>query len=239
MKEYENVFRHHLIKKLPVIARIDGRAFHTYTRGCDKPFDMQIISNMWETAEHLCDVVDGAKIAFVQSDEISILILDTATIRTNAWFDYNIQKLVSIIASEATVAFNDYDDTLHGKFATFDCRVFNLPPDEVNNYFIWRQQDWTRNSVQMLAQANFSQKVLNGKNNSELQEMLHNKGINWNDLPTYLKRGACIVKETFKERVYTPAPNSDYDVERSRWIIDPNVPKFTEDRSYINKYLVV
>ena len=223
MKEYENIFRYKLMKKLPVIARIDGRAFHTYTRNCNKPFDVGIINTMWQTAKHLCNIIDGAKIAFVQSDEISILILDTDSIRTESWFDYNIQKLASVISSEATVAFNKH--TKIDNNATFDCRVFNLSPEEVINYFIWRQQDWTRNSIQMLAQSNFSQKELNGKNNIILQEMLFQKGINWNDLPYYLKRGTCIIKE------YYNSPN------RSYWTVDPSTPIFTENRNYINKYI--
>ncbi len=190
---YEDRYRFSLTRRTPVIMRLDGRAFHTLTRGLEKPFDDSFSNAMNATARFLCSEIQGAKCAYVQSDEISILITDFDTLTTDAWFDYNVQKMTSISAALASVHFtvcwlND------GKHAIFDSRVFNIPKEEVCNYFIWRQLDWLRNSVQMLAQAHFSHKQLHGKNQSAMHDMLHDKGVNWADLPERWKNGTFIVK---------------------------------------------
>ncbi len=255
MKEYENITRNYLTKRVPVIIRIDGKAFHTFTLGMDKPFDEILSKTMMETCKYLCENIQGCKIGYVQSDEISLLLTDYETIKTDAWFDYNIQKLCSISASMATLAFNkifrknveDYNlnlgyETYNSKLellyrnkidtAMFDSRAFVLPKEEVCNYFIWRQQDASRNSIQMVAQSQFSHKSLQNKNCNQLQEMLfQEKGINWNDLPIWQKRGTCTIKEE-----YTLAYNGE-TYERTRWIIDKSIPVFTQDRKYIEKYL--
>ncbi len=190
---YEDRYRFSLTRRTPVIMRLDGRAFHTLTRGLEKPFDDSFSNAMNATARFLCSEIQGAKCAYVQSDEISILITDFDTLTTDAWFDYNVQKMTSISAALASVHFtvcwlND------GKHAIFDSRVFNIPKEEVCNYFIWRQLDWLRNSVQMLAQAHFSHKQLHGKNQPAMHEMLHGIGINWADLQERWKNGTFIVK---------------------------------------------
>jgi hypothetical protein len=135
------------------------------------------------------------------------------------------------------------------KRAAFDARVFPLPEFEVCNYFIWRQQDWTRNSVQMMARSLFSHKECHKKNNSQLQEMIHQAGKNWNDLDIHLKRGQCIVKETYEVdpgATYQLDPGESIPkgfikpgetVTRSRWAVDNNIPIFTQDRDYIDKHL--
>lgn len=248
MKEYEVVTRNYLSRKTPVIIRLDGKAFHTFTRGLKKPFDDVMKQSMEAAATYLCENVQNCKLAYTQSDEISLLLIDYENIDTSAWFNNNVQKMVSVSASMATMAFNqsfsrivkelegglqdtdkEYLELLRNKvgIAMFDSRVFNLPITEVNNYFIWRQQDASRNSVQMVAQSKFSHKELHKKNNSELQEMLFSSyGINWNNLPTYQKRGSCIVKEEYEY----------LDTTRTRWIVD-DIPLFTQDRSYIEKHL--
>lgn len=194
---YEDRYRFLLTRRTPVIMRLDGRAFHTLTRGLEKPFDGTFCYSMIDTASFLCHEIQGAKCAYVQSDEISILITDFDTLTTDAWFDYNIQKMTSVSAGLASAYFTnrffDREDT-DADIAVFDSRVFNIPKEEVCNYFIWRQLDWLRNSVQMLAQAHFSHKQLHGKNQATMHHMLHGIGINWADLPERWKNGTFIIK---------------------------------------------
>lgn len=250
MKGYENIPRNYLTRRLPVIIRLDGKAFHTFTKGMEKPFDNILIETMADTAKYLCENIQGCKIAYTQSDEISLLLTDYENIDTCAWFDNNIQKMVSISASMATLAFNKafrdnilknsedlqkkgkYDIYFNKLFrAMFDSRVFTLPKEEVNNYFIWRQQDATRNSIQMVGQANFSHKQLHKKSCDEIQEMLfQEKEINWNDFPTPNKRGVCIIKEQYEL-------NNEEKTLRTRWTVDTDIPVFTQDRGYIEKYV--
>ena len=245
MKGYEGVWKQTLPNRMPVIIRVDGKAFHTYTRGCKKPYDKNLIEVMNETAIKLCKSISTVQMAYVQSDEISLLLHPYKKLQSQAWFDNQIQKMVSISAATASVEFtmnswriwrpeneemwNIDDLTNYQKDAYFDSRVFVLPEHEVVNYFIWRQQDATRNSVQMLARALYSHKECTDKNNSELQEMCFQKGRNWNDEPTSFKRGRCIVKEEFEHQ----------NVMRKRWIVDENIPVFTQNRDYIEKYLEV
>lgn len=223
---YETRTRVFMPRRAYTIIRIDGKCFHSYTRGLDRPFDFDLISDMDATAIYLCKNIMGAKCAFVQSDEISILVTDFETIHTEAWFDNNIQKMASVSASMATRAFNEARVKRLGvinKWAEFDSRVFQIPSkSEVQNYFIWRQQDATRNSIASVAQSLYSTKQLNGKNVCEQQEMIFQKGQNWNDFHVGCKRGRIIVKELY---------NKD-GVERSRWgSYDP--PVFTENREYM------
>lgn len=187
---YENVTRNHLVRRMPVILRVDGKAFHTFTKDCDKPFDLKLSDAMIESANALVNQAMGSKLAYIQSDEISILLTDYDNLESEAWFNNNIQKLCSVSASIITSVFNL---SFQSCFATFDCRAFNIPKEEVNNYFIWRQQDWMRNSVQMLARSYYSQKELDGKNTTKMHDMLMNKGINWSKLePARWKNGYVI-----------------------------------------------
>ncbi len=232
MKAYESVPNIRLTRRTPVIIRLDGKSFHTWTKGCDRPFDNELHYLMMETSKALCFGIQNAQFAYTQSDEISILLTDYAKLETDQWFDGKIQKIVSISAAMATAVFNMTilnDEELKVKFAfkpaaLFDARVFNIPKEEVNNYFIWRQQDATRNSIQMLGQANFSHKELQKKSTSNIQDMLMEKdNINWNDLDIWKKRGSCIVR--------TP-PHMSYT-----WDEDKEIPIFTKDRDFIEKLL--
>jgi len=191
---YENRYRLFLTRRTPVIMRLDGKAFHTLTRGLDKPFDQQFSDTMNSTSQFLCSEIQGAKCAYVQSDEISILITDYDKLTTDAWFDYNIQKMTSVSAGLASAYFTAhwFND---GQIATFDSRVFNIPIEEVCNYFIWRQLDWIRNSVQMLAQSHFPHKQLHKKNQPAMHDMLHDIGVNWADLDTHWKNGSFVFKD--------------------------------------------
>ncbi len=187
---YENRHRIKLIRRMPVIMRLDGKAFHTLTKGCDKPFDERLQNCMVNTAKFLCSEIQGAKCAYIQSDEISLLLTDFDTLQTDAWFDYNIQKMCSVAAGYASIKFT----LLWGKVGVFDCRVFNMPREEVCNYFIWRQKDWERNSMQMLSQVYFSHTQLHKKNTSDMHEMLYTKGVNWSKLDTKWKNGVIVTK---------------------------------------------
>jgi tRNA(His) guanylyltransferase len=218
MKEfYETRTKLLLPRRTYTIIRIDGKAFHTYTRGLERPFDEKLINDMDETAMYLCENIQGAKFAFVQSDEISILLTDFEKLQTNAWFDGNIQKITSISASFATAKFNQLRPD---KIALFDSRVFTIPSNvEVENYFIWRQQDTVRNSISSVAQSLYSNKELHKVNVSEMQELCFKKGVNWNDLDAKKKRGRLIVKEFYNKE----------GAIRSKWIsIAP--PIFTQER---------
>ena len=193
---YENRYRFKLTRRIPVIMRLDGKAFHTLTKNCEKPFDLHFNNSMWWAAFGVIEEIQGAKCVYIQSDEISILITDFDKLTTDAWFDYNIQKMTSVAASIASIAFNEQFFYLEdGYKALFDCRVFNIPKEEVVNYFVWRQKDWVRNSVQMLARSYYSHKELHKKKQSDMHEMLYKKGVNWADLESKWKNGVFIYKE--------------------------------------------
>lgn len=230
--QYENRTRISLPRRSYTIIRIDGKAFHTYTKGFIRPFDDDLINDMDSTAAYLCKNIMGAKFAFVQSDEISILLTDFEKITTQAWFDNNLQKMCSVSASMATRSFNELRLKRNGlenmKWAEFDSRVFQIPQKtEVMNYFIWRQQDTTRNSISSVAQSLYSHKELNGKNTSKQQEMIFQKGINWNDYAPKYKRGRLIIKETYEKE-----PN----LIRSRWV-SSEVPIFTQNKEFLNNII--
>ncbi|MDF2534007.1 MAG: hypothetical protein K0R18_164 [Bacillales bacterium] len=231
MKSYEFASKQQLTPRMPVIIRIDGCHFHTYTKGFDKPFDETLIRVFWETCKYLAANVMGCKLVYHQSDEISLLLTNYDKLTTQSWFDNGLQKMASVSASLATAKFNDemkkiYPDMT--KLATFDSRVFLLPHNEVANYFIWRQQDASKNSVSMLAQSLFPHKELQGVNTKQMQDkMFTEKEVNWNDLPTWQKRGACIVKEQFDLN----------GAQRNRWVVDEETPIFTQDRSYIEQFV--
>lgn len=249
MKSYEDAYRAHLPIRLPVIIRIDGKAFHSYTKNCKKPVDEGLVECMNETAIALCKEVQGCRIAYVQSDEISLLVTNYQSVDTQSWFDNNLQKMVSISASVASVTFTQLSWKIWGTIdseeipiyitepAYFDSRAFILPKEDVTNYFIWRQQDATRNSVQMLARSLYSHKECTDKNNSELQEMIFQKGINWNDCPIPQKRGRCIVKVSAPHTALNPKTGQYVTSERTKWVVDNEIPIFTVDRNYIDKYI--
>lgn len=256
MKKYEFVSRNYLTTRTPVIIRIDGKAFHTFTRGFQKPFDDILSSAMQNTMKYLCENIQGCVLGYTQSDEITLVLVDYKNIDTSAWFDYNIQKCASVAASMATMAFNnafkeavtEYSEFAYSEFATgederyydfmlnvskksiamFDARVFNIPKEEVCNNLLWRQNDATRNSIQMVGRAYFSHKQLNKKSTSNIQDMLIEKGINWNNYPTKYKIGSCCIRKTYEE------------TGRNKWIIDNEIPIFKgEGCKYINDLIFV
>ena len=255
MKDYEMRDRYFLQKRIPVAIRVDMRAGHTFTRGFKRPFDDIFMKSMQETAKYMCENMGNAKLAYVQSDEITIILTDYDTLETDCWFNYRTDKLCSISASMATMAFNKFFEAnvknyirnimpniltplaetymkAAEKGAMFDARCFNIPKEEVTNLIYWRQLDATRNSIQMVGQANFSHKELQNKTCNMIQDMLHEqKGINWNDYPTVCKRGsACI---------YTEYANMNGS-HNSGWIIDKEMPILKgENRAYVDDLVYI
>lgn len=271
MKEfYEQVPKTRLVRRTPVAIRIDGKAFHTFTQGFIKPFDEVLIRSMQQTMKYLCENIQGCVLGYHQSDEITLILVDYKKLTSSAWFDYEVQKMCSIVASMATMAFNKFfakevhdfnyhikrdplteelDKEQYEQFvvyhkaldrgAMFDARVFNIPKEEVTNLIYWRQLDATRNSIQMVGQANFSHKELQNKSCNKIQDMLMTeKNINWNDFPTYQKRGSCCIKEEYYPEPALGCEDCPIDATsvRTRWVIDKEIPIFKgEDRAYVEK----
>ena len=270
---YEEIPKTKLMRRCPVAIRIDGKAFHTFTSKFQKPFDEILIESMQKTMKYLCENIQGCVFGYTQSDEITLILVDYKKLTSAAWFDYEVQKVCSIAASMATMAFNrnfrdtidlaydqefrdlglnkepdkNQEDDYNKKFealeekydkyysqidkAMFDARCFNIPKEEVANLIYWRQLDATRNSIQMVGQANFSHKELQNKSCNQIQDMLMvQKSINWNNFPIYQKRGSCCIKE---EKMIE-------DQMRSSWIIDIEIPIFKGiDRDYVEKRILI
>ena len=251
MKRYESVSKTRLTNRTPVIIRIDGKAFHTFTRGLKKPFDDILIEAMQDTMKFLCENIQGCVLGYTQSDEISLLLVDYKNLNSCAWFDNEVQKICSVAASMATLRFNrifrslataycyEYEDddnqwnyldrlkTAMDKGAMFDARCFNLPKEEVTNYFFWRQQDAERNSINSVGFAFFSHQEMQNKNCGDVKEMLLlEKGIDWDEFQRMYQRGSCCIKYE--------------DEEASWWMIDKDIPKFIkEGREYVDRYVFI
>ena len=253
MKEnYENISKTKLLRRTPVAIRIDGKAFHTFTRGFKKPFDDILIKSMEETMLYLCKNIQGCVLGYHQSDEITLILTDYKRFNSDAWFDYEVQKLCSIAASMATLAFNrafkDEVEYILGwaeaeslamyhaqveltkphvkaleKGAMFDARCFNIPREEVTNLIYWRQLDAMRNSVQMVGQANFSHKQLDKKNQETIKKMLkEEKGIDWER-----DFATCYKRGTCCVRDYN-----------GQWYVDTEIPIFKGDgRQYVEQLI--
>ena len=247
---YEQVSKTTLLRRMPVAIRIDGKAFHTFTRGFEKPFDTLLVNVMQQTTKKLCENIQNCVFGYTQSDEITLILVDYKDINTAAWFNYEVQKLCSISASMATLYFNKFFKQSVEEFdinsiiqekevdnykllnsykralntgAMFDSRCFNIPKEEVCNLIYWRQLDATRNSIQMVGQANFSHKELQGLTCNKIQDkLLTEKDINWNNYPTYLKRGTSCLKKD------------------SEWALDMNMPILKgEDRKYVEDLIFI
>lgn len=272
---YEEIPKSKLMRRTPVAIRVDGRSFHTFTRGFNVPFDDVLIKTMQETMKYLCENIQGCVLGYTQSDEITLILVDYKKLTSAAFFDYEVQKNCSITASMATMAFNkafkkntdiyseskavtgylgqyygDYENASEqldiyrkafDKGAMFDARCFNIPKEEVANLIYWRQLDATRNSIQMVGQANFSHNELQNKSCNDVQNMLlTQKNINWNDLPTYQKRGSCCVKKEIENKSIGYNGEVRAIEYRTEWVIDTEIPIFKgEGREYIDKLIHV
>lgn len=248
-KSYEVSYKQQLIPKMPIVVRIDGKAFHTFTKNLAKPFDDLLIDTMQKTMLELCKDLPTCKLGYTQSDEITLVFICDDVKKTEGLYKYKVNKILSIIASKATKYFNkffyknvellkndsDYfKDIVDLTFyenklfeAEFDCRVMNIPDWDIINNLIWRQQDATRNSIQMLGHFYFTQKQLHKKTSSEIMDMLMiEKKVNWNDLATSKKRGSCCYK----------IENGN---KRKTWALDVNMPILTqpEARSKFTKLM--
>lgn len=215
MKRYESVFYQTLPRRIPVILRLDGRAFHTLTHRLNlQGWDAVFAGWMALSACDVMSEMQGCRFAYVQSDEVSFLLTDYETIKTQPWFGYEVSKMISIAASSMSVYFSGFVN----RVLQFDARVFSVPQDDVCNYFIWRQQDATRNAIQMLGQQHFSPSQLHGMSCENIQERLfQEKNINFNDCSIPQKRGICIVDDH----------------------LDREIPIFSQDRNYIEKHVFV
>lgn len=263
MKGYEMVTRSFIPRRTYIIIRLDGKSFSKYTKKLEKPFDMDLSVAMEEATKFLVENIQGAKFGYTQSDEISILITDFENPKAGAWYDNNVQKMCSISSSLCTGKFVqkrieqqirkenltkvNHIMNLIDQFnlAQFDSRVYSIPnPVEVANYFIWRQNDCTRNSVSMAAQALYSPNALHGKDRAAKMDMMMKEGVNWNNYDARFKRGLFIEKTVFYKARYVNtfydqtttedkaiAANPDY-VKRTKWkAVD--MPVFTKDPEFL------
>jgi tRNA(His) 5'-end guanylyltransferase len=256
---YEDRFRQSLPRRTYTVIRLDGKAFHTLTKQFGRPFDDNFIHMMDETAIYLCENIQGVKIAYVQSDEITLVLIDFDSLQTESWFDGNIQKITSVSAALATSAFNKQyfkyqfycvwnenlrtDNTESAEFfdtltlAQFDSRVFVIPEhEEVKNCLVWRQQDAIRNSVQMVAQSLFTHQELHKKSIKNQLDMILQKGQNWNDYPDYQKRGRIIVKESYECTINTNEEN--LIINKTHWVChDAPTLSSEEGQELLNKLI--
>lgn len=258
MKEYyEQIPKTKLMRRTPVAIRIDGKAFHTFTRGFNKPFDDVLVKSMQQTMKYLCENIQGCVLGYTQSDEITLILVDYKKLNSSAWFDYEVQKMCSIAASMATMAFNkafnrcvdqhiayyqshacyycgksvsDYLDTVieaANKGAMFDARVFNIPKEEVTNLVYWRQLDAMRNSVQSVGQANFSHGELQNKNCKLIKDML----LSERDV-------SWDDLPTHLKRGSCCIKKESIDGMRTYWVVDEQIPLFKDDgREYIERLI--
>lgn len=252
MKEfYEMRSRNYLVRRTPVIVRVDGKAFHTFCKRFEKPYDDFLNKSLNTVMKHLCENIQGAKFAERHSDEISILVTDYDSIQTDAYFDYNTQKICSVVASMATAEFcrqlmiNErhfaksslnfkelYNKksyiTVADSWPCFDTRCFNLPENEIANYFWWRMIDAKRASINMLAQSNFSHKSLQGLTCNEMQEKLwQEKDINWGTLPQGQKIGFTCLKSKAPKEIES-GPKKGETVMRNIWKIEGSPSSINE-----------
>ena len=242
MKSYEEVTNYKLPLRSCIIVRIDGRAFHTFTKGFEKPYDEIFIRSMQKTMLSICESIQGCQFGFVESDEISILIWETNN-EADPWFSNRLQKICSMTSSMATLYFNRYFTEILSSYsetekpnhykaikdgAIFDSRVFIIPESVINPYFVWRQNDCTRNSILGLSQKYFSHKQIQGMKCDELQnKLLTEKNINWNDEPTVNKRGTCAYKIV-----------DDIDKQSHIWILDLNMPILNEEKDFVYSKII-
>lgn len=235
MKAYEAVSDIHLMRRTPVIVRLDGKNFSTFTRSMKKPFDSAFKMCMTAVAKRLCAEAQNCRMAFHGSDEISLLLVDYRTLTTSPWFDNDVMKVTSVSAAIATAAFAEellsqgVFDVKNKRFPVFDSRCFNVPERDVVNYFVWRQRDIMRNSVSAAAQSVFSHKDLQGVNRDQMIDMLKlRRGIDWNDYGHHFRQGSVIIRDA----------EVLGNVTRHRWV-EHAAPLFKDDRQYVEKFLHV
>ena len=261
MKKYEYVTRSYLVNRIPIIIRIDGKAFHRFTRGFNKPCDIIFMESMKKTTVELCKQVQGTVMGYTQSDEISLVLMNTSNKNSELWFNNNLSKIISVSASIATVEFNkafmdlgvqyELDNNVlfdnkknnckySSKYMTanFDSRAFNIPREEIINYFIWRQRDCQKNAVNSAARTIFSHKQILGLNQKQLKEkMLTEKEINFDVCyADAFKNGITIIKEP-KERIGYDKFGKKCSTISNQWTEKNGTIIFEADRDKLEEYL--
>lgn len=261
-KSYEEVSEQVLPARLPVIIRLDGNSFSRLTKvhKFRKPFDLQFVEAMDAASIAVMDYCSGAQIAYCQSDEVSVLLRNDMSHDTDPFLGNRTQKIVSLCASKASVAFNR---VMHSygidTEAVFDGRAFVVPPSDVANYFLWRQKDAFRNCIHGVAYYGLREqhgrktahRKLHGLSTDERQELIFREfGFNPNNIRSEFKRGRCVAREVYETTLRdTMEPKAlaalvaagkidpEQRVTRSRWAIDREIPRFNHDRDYIEKFL--
>jgi tRNA(His) 5'-end guanylyltransferase len=247
IREYEDSYRIKLPKRTPVILRIDGKNFSTLTKGFNSPWDYSLIRAMNDTAMALCTEIQGAQIAYVQSDEITVFVRTYDKFETSPWFDNTLQKICSVSAAIATRAFNQTIDAEAWKYkkprvaGVFDSRVFCVPREEVCNCFVDRQQDCIRNSILGLGQYILGKKAVHGMSCAEIKDFLNLQGSKtiskgnvtigeggWDNLRSWEKYGRVVL--------YGIKPCGDFGIPRTKpeWYIPQETPVFQEDRAVVD-----
>lgn len=240
IKGYENVYRQTLEEGKPFVIRVDGRAFHTYTKDCVAPFDIRFHEAMDNVGVALCEEIQGAVMAYIFSDEVSILVNPRKTPVSTTWFDGNTQKIASIAAACATSELMVRSINIFGEMrkGLFDARVFAIPSEEIANYFVWRQQDAIRNSIHAMARANYSHRELLNKSSEDMKHMLIACGKPWDVIAVRFKRGRTIVKTRGDEveHSYVDKRNGKMNtvkIRENKWRADINIGNFATDSAYI------
>lgn len=226
MKNLEREYRMYLPKKSYAVVRVDGKGFSKYTKKLEQPFDEQFTKDMRSTALYLAQNIDGAHLAYTQSDEISVVFSDLAGPNTEWWYGGQVQKIVSIVAAMATAKFNELRP--FDGLALFDARVLTLAEGEVFDYLAWRQSDAIRNSISMLASAHFSHKALQGVGTDDRLRMLASSGIAWFDEAEEVRQGS-LIKREWQEKTTSFNQNGkevEVDFVRNEWVISDYTPSF-------------
>lgn len=263
MKEYERTWDFKLTNRLPVIIRLDGNSFSKFTKkmNFEKPIDERFVDAMAETTKAVLEFCSGSQFGYFQSDEITIFLRNDLELNTDSFLANRIQKICSLVSSVASVSFCNYlnenkqTGQIKNVYAVFDCRVFVVPETEVNNVFLWRQMDAFRNYVNSFAYWKLKdkygtkevQKLLFKKKTNEVQEIIYKElGVNINDMPVKYRRGIGMIKkekEVLIDNIVKPEILEKFPdkkgtyIKRNEWECDYNIPRFNEDKNYINKFL--
>lgn len=240
MKTYEEAARTTFPRRMPLIVRVDGKGFSKLTSGLKspgEPFNKDFNDVMNKVAMTLCNEIQGAQIAYVQSDECSVFVHNYKTLQSQPWFDNQLQKIVSISAAIASATFTANSYLLFGNIhpVFFDSRAFILPECEVHNYMLWRQRDAIRNSVQMLARSHFSHKECENNSCEVLKTMLSiKKNVEWGDIPVGTRQGRIVTKQYTTTSIEVQGENRV--IQRSAWEIQ-EAPDFSNDHDTVNHLL--
>ncbi len=217
-RDYEDALRITLPRRTYTVIRIDGRGFHQFTKGLERPYSRRLADALDQAALHLAQEMIGCRFAYGQSDEYSFLLTDFEAEDSVLWFDGNLQKIVSVSASIFAAVFAKHFESK--KIAAFDSRVMVISQrTEVERYFLWRQLDASGNSLNMLASAHYPHSELEGKSMQEKHDLLHAKGLNWAKEPADFKRGRVVLRD------------------EQGWRVDQEIPIFNREPGYLQRLI--